>query len=68
MLAKNSAVDTVVEVMLLLLLLITCNLFADAVNEALMLILYVCTTNAVFLYLFAILFLTDYLIIVWCVV
>jgi len=59
MLAKNSAVDTAVEVMLLqllLLLLITCNMFADAVIEALMLILYVCTTNAVFLYLFAILF------------
>jgi hypothetical protein len=53
MLAKNSAADTAVEVMLLqqlLLLMITCSLFADAVIEAMMLILYVCTTNAVFLY------------------
>ncbi len=57
MLAKNSAVDTAVEVMLLqLLLLLLITLQSDAVNEALMLILYVCTTNAVFLCLFAILF------------
>ncbi len=69
MLAKNSAVGTAVEVMLLqqlLLLLITCNLFADAVNEALMLILYVCTTYKCCFLCFLVLvchtFLTDSLI------